>query len=228
MNVEKIWIEFEDKETLAEKCALEIIKLSKESISRNNIFKIVLAGGSTPVMTYKILSRIHNDFSKWSIFFGDERFLPENDPDLNYNIAWEAWLKNHQFHSINSLPFKSSQKESVNLETLLKENTPFDLVLLGMGEDGHTASLFPGHVHGENELFHYIDNSPKPPAERISLSARTLSNTENLYFLISGSGKKDAVKKWKSGIQLPVSSVSSSSPVQIFIDKDANCEKSEN
>jgi 6-phosphogluconolactonase len=90
-----------------------------------------------------------------------------------------------------------------------------------MGEDGHTASLFPGHQHPQDELVHAVYNSPKPPPERVSISAKALSNTRELIFLITGANKQEAVKLWRSGSDLPVASIVPEHPVDVYIDSDA-------
>jgi 6-phosphogluconolactonase len=95
------------------------------------------------------------------------------------------------------------------------------MVLLGMGEDGHTASLFPGHQHQQDELAHAVYNSPKPPPERVSISAKALSNTGQLIFLITGTNKQEAVKNWRSGQDLPVAKIVPENLVDIYIDRDA-------
>jgi 6-phosphogluconolactonase len=95
------------------------------------------------------------------------------------------------------------------------------MVLLGMGEDGHTASLFPGHQHPKDELAHAVYNSPKPPPERVSISAKALSNTQQLIFLITGANKQEAVNDWRSGKDLPVATINPTNPIDVYIDKDA-------
>jgi 6-phosphogluconolactonase len=95
------------------------------------------------------------------------------------------------------------------------------MVLLGMGEDGHTASLFPGHQHGEDDLVHAVYNSPKPPSERVSISAGALSNTHNLIFMVTGTNKQEAVNAWRSGQDLPVASITPKNAIDIYIDREA-------
>ena len=97
----------------------------------------------------------------------------------------------------------------------------FDMVLLGMGEDGHTASLFPGHVHSNDETVHAVFNSPKPPPERVSLSAKTLSNSLQVLFLVTGAGKQEAVKLWRQGEVLPVALIRPDAGVDVYIDEAA-------
>ena len=92
----------------------------------------------------------------------------------------------------------------------LKDVANFDVVLLGMGEDGHTASLFPGHdwgdAPGSPDVLAVFD-APKPPSERVSLSAARLNRSAKVWFAITGSGKREALTRWKNGETLPVSAV---------------------
>ena len=126
--------------------------------------------------------------------------------------------KNHIF----DIPTELGAEESAAAYRLIvKAALPFDLVLLGMGEDGHVASLFPTRIHDENAWVHSIYDSPKPPAERITLSAKALSNTHHLFFLITGKDKREALKRWRDGENLPVATVTAFNVLEVYVDSAA-------
>jgi 6-phosphogluconolactonase len=95
------------------------------------------------------------------------------------------------------------------------------MVLLGMGEDGHTASLFPGHVHPAGEPVHAVSDAPKPPSARVSLSREALSDSREVLILITGAGKRAAVQRWRAGEDLPIAHITARHHLRVLIDRDA-------
>ncbi len=102
---------------------------------------------------------------------------------------------------------QGAKQAAMIYEEVIKVALPFDLVLLGMGEDGHTASLFPQHSYTGDDCVHAVFNAPKPPAERVSLSRRALSTTNVLMIIVTGAGKREAVLQWHKGEVLPVAQI---------------------
>jgi len=202
----------------------QILESAEQAIAERGIFKLVLAGGSTPEKVYRLLAKADADWSKWTIYYGDERCLPADHADRNSLMATQAFLEKVAIpdSQIFTIPAEQGPEQAAKkYQQIVANAIPFDMVLLGMGEDGHTASLFPGHQHQENELAHAVYNSPKPPPERVSISAKALSNTHQLIFLITGANKQEAVKNWRSGQDLPVATIVPENPIDIYIDRDA-------
>ena len=98
---------------------------------------------------------------------------------------------------------------------------PFDLVLLGIGEDGHTASLFPGQQHPADQLVHAVHNAPKPPPDRVSLSVRALSEAREVLILATGAGNRAAIQSWQAGEPLPIAEIGGPAPVDVLLDRAA-------
>jgi 6-phosphogluconolactonase len=90
-----------------------------------------------------------------------------------------------------------------------------------VGEDGHTASLFPDQIHDESKLVHAVYNAPKAPSERISLSKKALAQSVKIIILVTGHGKKSAVQQWQKGVELPVTQIRAINGVDVLIDQDA-------
>lgn len=218
------WHTLETADQVALAAYEQILKSAEQAIADHGTFKLVLAGGSTPEKVYRLLAHADADWSKWYIYYGDERCLPADHADRNSLMATSAFLEKVAIPNVQifTIPAELGPEPAAKkYQQIVASALPFDMVLLGMGEDGHTASLFPGHQYQEKELAHAVYNSPKPPPERVSISAKALSNTQQLIFLITGANKQEAVKNWRSGQDLPVATIVPENPIDIYIDKDA-------
>ncbi|MBM4208391.1 MAG: 6-phosphogluconolactonase [Gammaproteobacteria bacterium] len=223
MNSQYKWKIFNDADAVATAACEAILTAANDAISQRGRFKIVLAGGSTPEKIYRLLARADADWQHWWIYHGDERCLPVDHQDRNSLMAAETWLDHIPIPKTQlfDIPAELGPEQGASLYADIINNTlPFDLVLLGMGEDGHTASLFPGHSHNPDNLTHAVHNSPKPPPERVSLSAKSLSASNQVVFLITGANKRDAVARWRVGADLPVASIHAPQTT-VFIDRAA-------
>jgi 6-phosphogluconolactonase len=203
ISSEDLWIE---------KIISSIIKIADLAISKRGRFDIVLCGGNTPINVYKKLSKIETDWSLWNFWIGDERMLEPNSSELNCKMIEDNFLKfislkkNANFIDLNLEIEKARELYSKKLQ----EIKLFDLVLLGIGEDGHTASLFPGNDIGQDEnsdLAISVYNSPKFPKQRISMSANRLSLSKNVFYLVNGSNKKSIIKKIMISKNYPVNHI---------------------
>ncbi len=221
------WTQFDNADAVAEAACERILKLANDAIEVRGIFRLVLAGGSTPEKAYQLLAQAPSNWDKWEIYFGDERCLPVDDPERNSVMAARCLTSKvaipaQQCHAIPSE--LGPEQAALAYSNIVAAAVPFDLVLLGMGEDGHTASLFPGHTHDLEQWTHPVFGAPKPPPERVSLSAKALGQTRNLLYLITGQSKVEAVQAWRKGDALPVSSISTEIG-EVLIDKAAYASK---
>jgi 6-phosphogluconolactonase len=198
-----------------------VTRLASECIDARGVFRIVLAGGNTPLVIYRELKRIRTDWSAWRIYFGDERCLPAGDPGRNDTMALTAWLAEVPVpkEQIYSIPAELGAEPGAQAyRAVVAGVDSFDLVLLGLGEDGHTASLFPHQRHDPAALVVAVHDAPKPPPERISLGAASLSHSHHVWFLVSGESKREAFNRWQRGDGLPASTICPPGGVDIFTD----------
>jgi len=200
------WRHFESIESLRHSVCDAIVHSANEAIAQRGLFSIVLAGGNTPRAVYRLLRDVKMDWSKWHIYHGDERCLPSNHVDRNSLMAEQAWLQyvTIPVSQIHDIPAQLGPVAGAKAyaETLKNADT-FDMVILGLGEDGHTASLFPNHVVDNSADAVPVFNSPKPPAERITISQNRLNNSREVIFLVTGAGKQEAVDNWRKGVAIP-------------------------
>lgn len=218
------WHLFEDAPAVAAEAARRILAAAETAIAEHGVFRIVLAGGRTPVQTYRLLSEAAADWTRWQIYFGDERCLPPDHAERNSRAAALSWLDQVPIPIENVQPIPAelgAEAAAAAYKPLVSAALPFDLVTLGMGEDGHTASLFPGQVHPPAEPVIPVHGAPKPPPDRVSLSTSVLGNAREVLILVTGAGKRDAVAAWRAGKPLPVASIGGERGVDVLIDRDA-------
>lgn len=223
-SVETRWCCLPDADAVCTQATELILAAATAAIAEHGCFKLVLAGGRTPVQIYRQLAGSVANWSAWQIYFGDERCLPVDDAARNSVMAADAWLKHVPVPADNVHPIPAESGAKVAAEAyaaLVSAARPFDLVLLGMGEDGHTASLFPGHQHPPHEVVHAVHNAPKPPAERVSLSRTSLSDAHEVLVLVTGAGKQQALQQWRSGEVLPIAGITACNGMTVLMDAAA-------
>jgi 6-phosphogluconolactonase len=218
------WHFFSDVPDLQQAVLQNIVERARAAIEARGAFHCVLAGGRTPQMIYSQLRSLTTDWRAWSIYFGDERCLPRGDPQRNDAMAHAAWLDHvpipaNQIHSISAELGPAAG--AAEYAAILADLGDFDLVLLGLGEDGHTASLFPGDTPAlqTKKTAVAIANAPKPPAQRISMSAARLARSRAVLFIATGSDKRAALLSWQRGEEIPAALIDAPGGVDIYTDQ---------
>jgi len=213
-----------DAEAVARRACQRIQQAARHAIVSRGRFNIVLAGGRTPELCYEFLSESTSDWNRWHAYFGDERCLPAGDPLRNSVMAAAALFDRVAIPGTQIYPIPAelgAELAAHSYRKTVSNVTPFDMVLLGLGEDGHTASLFPGQHHSGQLEVVPVHGAQKPPPERVSLNVRTLSNSRQVLFLIAGENKQDAVARWRRGEPLPATSIRSRGALEVLIDPAA-------
>jgi 6-phosphogluconolactonase len=155
---------------------------------------VVLAGGSTPHRMYQLLQP-GPAWARVTALFGDERCVPPEDPESNYRMAFADLLSRVHPANVHRMPGELGAEEAARrYEEVVARYSPLDVVLLGMGPDGHTASLFPGAPElAAQGLVAPVHNAPKPPPDRVTLTLPALRAARRVVFLVTGADKADAV-----------------------------------
>ncbi|MDX8388234.1 MAG: 6-phosphogluconolactonase [Ghiorsea sp.] len=203
---------FDTSESAAQFVASAVILASQQAIQQRGEFHWVLAGGGTPELCYRLLRDADMDWGKVHIWFGDERALVKGDIDRNETMARNALL-NHIVipeKNIHPIDFTSdTASAALAYAAEISNINRFDLVMLGMGEDGHTASLFPNHDSLKSDALAVAEfNSPKAPPERVSMGFKALNNHRQCFILSTGAGKAEILKEIAAGADLPVTRIS--------------------
>jgi len=194
---------------LAEKFAEEMVYMINESANKKEPFTIALSGGSTPELLFTLLSKKHSENVPWQyvhFFWGDERCVSPDNIESNYGAAFRKLLAMIEIPSFNihriigeDDPYKEASRysEEILLFTRNRDGLPlFDLVLLGLGEDGHTASIFPGNLElFESDRICDVTFHPDTQQKRITVTGRIINNADSVVFLVTGRKKNKIVEK---------------------------------
>jgi 6-phosphogluconolactonase len=195
-----------DKSSLVQKSHLLVKEKIEQAIAAKNQCTIVLAGGSTPKPLYEALAQDSLPWDKIHVFWGDERYVASNDPDSNQKMAREAWLNKVDIpeKNIHPIPTQSQnpEEDALKHEQELKdffgiksgEFPSFDLILLGMGDDGHTASLFP-HTEALKVSDRLVTVGNKNDEPRITFTVPLINAADCVFFLVAGSNKQEALEQ---------------------------------
>ena len=186
----------ETAEDVAESAAAEIAEALDEGART-----LTLAGGTTPMRCYELLAQADVRWGRVTILFGDERCVPPDHPDSNFRAARMALFDKVSPASVHRIPAELGPDEGAELYSrVVATLAPLDVVILGVGEDGHTASLFPGHPEVQASGWAVgVRNSPKPPPDRVSLTLPAIRGARKVLVLATGAGKADAVALAKQG-----------------------------
>ncbi len=222
------WHVYSDLDQLIEAVATGIVTEAARAISAAGRFLVVLAGGSTPRPIYARLVELDTPWNQWHIYFGDERCLSAGHPERNDTMVREVWLDKVSIplHQIHSVPAElGADAGAKRYAHELAKLGPFDLTLLGLGQDGHTASLFPGGPigcqRGAPDVL-AVHAAPKPPASRISMSAARLTRSQSVQLIVTGEEKRATLTRLRDGVDMPIRSVNPANGIDLSIDSTAS------
>ena len=222
---------FKDINELSQFAANSFIEMANQSIAERGRFLVALSGGSTPMQLYKLLGESFHDKVDWShvhFFWGDERCVPVDDSGNSYGQTKKVLFDKinipaENIHRVLSeLEPDSAAKEYANALSVFAESPlawpRFDLALLGMGDDGHTASLFPNSpVEVDSPTLAVTANYQGRPANRVTLTPKVLNSSRNIMFLVTGKSKAITLSKVLNGAYMP-----EELPAQRIAPKDGN------
>lgn len=206
---------------IASFAAKEVARIAAEAVSARGVFTIALAGGSTPKMLYALMAEhpaLRNSlpWDKMNVFFGDERHVGPGHADSNYQMASDSMLskvplREGQIHRVKG-EYPDAAKAAAEYEDVLRQQFAlksgqfprFDVLLLGMGNEGHTLSLFPGtRALHESQRIVVSNWVGKLYTDRITLTAPAANNAANIFFMVTGSDKAPALKAVLEGPHEP-------------------------
>jgi len=220
---------------LLERLIEDVREESARANARRGLFAMALTGGSVGVFGFPALATVPFDWNLTHLFWGDERAVPTTSDDSNFGLARKLWLTPagvtaaaiHRMPADNPDLNAAAHHYRDEILRVLGASPRFDHVLLGVGPDGHVASLFPGHpaLSEERELVLPIVDSPKPPPRRLTLTMPMLTGAERVVVMALGNMKAAAMKEalTRDDSSLPVALVlrRSRRPL-VLLDRDAS------
>jgi len=233
-------------EDLSRAAAEYICEIAEEAVRQRGFFTFVLSGGTTPRLLYEELaeephaSRV--DWQRTHLFWGDERCVPSDSPDSNYSLALQTLISQvdvpassiHRIPTTTGTPQAAASAYETTLRAFFQSSAArnssspfpsFDLILLGMGADGHTASLFPGDLALEEKTDWVVaveGSSASPPVPRITLTLPVINEAKCVLFLVSGSNKLKVLQEILNNphtLNYPAAQVQPSGKLLWFIDE---------
>lgn len=210
---------YDTPEEVAKAAAENAIEILRLAIEQRGSASWVLAGGTSPILAYKQLALTDDfdtvDWSKVTILIGDERFVSLDHPDSNWGSIIKLFDKNEELSKVRCLIptiHQTAEESAVDYALQLKTAhiTKFDLVWIGVGEDGHTLSLFPenpGFTEPTDDWMIAVHNSPKAPSDRFTLSLKAMEHVDELVIFAVGAAKQKALKQARLKRNLPIAIV---------------------
>ena len=202
---------FDNEETLAQAATERFITLAREAVALRSRFRVALAGGSTPERLYSLLATPENiprvPWPRTFLFLGDERMVPEDSADSNLGMARRTFLSKvpvpeRQIHAVpTDAATPEAAADAYNSLLVQELGTPpvFDLVLLGFGSDGHTASLFPGSPAlgvTDSWVTSTLPGELPPPVPRVTLTFPAINAARQILVLVTGEKKRKMLGTW--------------------------------
>ena len=192
---------FPDIDALSRGALDELLSVMRDAIQQRGRFVIALSGGHTPAKMYALWAKAGTPWDRVHLFWGDERYVPQDDPLSNYRMTREALIEHVAIPAANvhpvptslATPEKAAEAYDAELRAFFGAEAPaFDLQLLGLGVEGHTASLFPGSpALEEKQKWVMAIEAPAKPARRLTFTPVVLNQGRNTFFLVGGADKRE-------------------------------------
>ncbi len=229
-------------EAMSRAAAEQLVSCAKDVLASHGPFSLVLAGGSTPRRLYELLAGPYSSQIRWNrvhLFWGDERYVPSDDDTSNFQVAYDALIRHvpippdqvHRIPTDISPPAKAASTYESTIRQFYEsrnDDFPFDVVVLGMGADGHTASLFPEDApHNTSTDAPWVRAVSAPPRhspqQRITLTMSAINRSRDALFLVSGASKREAAHAVLDATDetLPAAQVRPYRNLFWFLDSDA-------